>query len=138
MATLASPDASAYHSELARARVELSATTAAFQRQSEMLAKGVGREYEKVAAEMAVKGAEERVRAAKRDVALLGKSFGGTVIVGHGGAVSADTRGYVTAYDAETGKQLWRFYTVPGDPAKSELIARLTTTPRTFGLGCTG
>ena len=27
-------------------------------------------------------------------------------------------RGYVTAYDAETGKQLWRFYIVPGDPAK--------------------
>ena len=27
-------------------------------------------------------------------------------------------RGYVTAYDAETGKQAWRFYTVPGDPAK--------------------
>ena len=26
-------------------------------------------------------------------------------------------RGYVTAYDAETGKQVWRFYTVPGDPA---------------------
>jgi glucose dehydrogenase len=27
-------------------------------------------------------------------------------------------RGYVTTYDAETGKQLWRFYTVPGEPAK--------------------
>ena len=27
-------------------------------------------------------------------------------------------RGYITAYDAETGKQAWRFYTVPGDPAK--------------------
>lgn len=26
-------------------------------------------------------------------------------------------RGYVTAYDAKTGKQLWRFYTVPGDPS---------------------
>ena len=25
----------------------------------------------------------------------------------------ASVRGYVTAYDAETGKQLWRFYTVP-------------------------
>ena len=25
----------------------------------------------------------------------------------------------MTAYDAETGKQLWRFYTVPGDPAKA-------------------
>jgi quinohemoprotein ethanol dehydrogenase len=42
--------------------------------------------------------------------------FDGKVIVGHGGADSGPTRGYVTAYDAETGKQLWRFYTVPGRP----------------------
>lgn len=27
-------------------------------------------------------------------------------------------RGYISAYDAETGKLAWRFYTVPGDPAK--------------------
>ena len=27
------------------------------------------------------------------------------------------TRGYVTAYDAQTGEQKWRFYTVPGNPA---------------------
>src|SRR5262249_51619134 len=27
-------------------------------------------------------------------------------------------RGYVSAYDADTGKQAWRFYTVPGDPSK--------------------
>ncbi len=27
-------------------------------------------------------------------------------------------RGYVTAYDAMTGKQLWRFYSVPSDPSK--------------------
>jgi quinohemoprotein ethanol dehydrogenase len=43
--------------------------------------------------------------------------FAGKVIIGHGGADSAATRGYVTTYDAETGKQLWRFYTVPGNPA---------------------
>lgn len=81
LATLASPDASGYHSELARARVELSAAKAAFARQEDMLAKGVGREYEKVSAEMAVRAAAERVRAAKRDVGLLGPSYGGTVIV---------------------------------------------------------
>ena len=28
-------------------------------------------------------------------------------------------RGYVTAYDAETGKLVWRFYTVPGDPGEA-------------------
>jgi quinohemoprotein ethanol dehydrogenase len=27
-------------------------------------------------------------------------------------------RGYITAYDSETGQQAWRFYTVPGDPSK--------------------
>ncbi len=43
--------------------------------------------------------------------------FNGKVIVGHGGADAGNTRGYVTAYDAETGKQLWRFFTVPGNPA---------------------
>jgi alcohol dehydrogenase (cytochrome c)/quinohemoprotein ethanol dehydrogenase len=40
----------------------------------------------------------------------------GRVIIGNGGA-EMGVRGYVTAYDAETGKQAWRFYTVPGNPA---------------------
>jgi quinohemoprotein ethanol dehydrogenase len=40
------------------------------------------------------------------------------VIIGHGGADFAPVRGYVTAYDANSGEQLWRFYTVPGDPSK--------------------
>lgn len=43
--------------------------------------------------------------------------FDGKVIIGHGGADAAPTRGYVTAYDAMTGKELWRFFTVPGNPA---------------------
>ena len=37
------------------------------------------------------------------------------VVIGNGGA-EYGVRGYITAYDAETGKQAWRFYTVPGDP----------------------
>lgn len=40
----------------------------------------------------------------------------GKVVIGNGGA-ELGARGYVTAYDAQTGKQVWRFYTVPGDPA---------------------
>jgi len=44
--------------------------------------------------------------------------FNDKVIIGHGGADFAPVRGYVTAYDQATGKQAWRFYTVPGDPAK--------------------
>lgn len=42
--------------------------------------------------------------------------FGEKVIIGHGGT-AGPTRGYVTAYDARTGEQLWRFWTVPGNPA---------------------
>jgi quinohemoprotein ethanol dehydrogenase len=41
----------------------------------------------------------------------------GLVIIGNGGA-ELNVRGYVSAYNAETGKLVWRFYTVPGDPAK--------------------
>ena len=44
--------------------------------------------------------------------------FKGKVVIGQGGSDSTLNRGYVTAYDAETGKQAWRFYIVPGDPAK--------------------
>lgn len=40
----------------------------------------------------------------------------GRVIIGNGGA-ELGVRGYVSAYDAETGEMLWRFYTVPGNPA---------------------
>ncbi len=38
------------------------------------------------------------------------------MLIGNGGA-ELGVRGYVTAYDAETGEQAWRFYTVPGNPA---------------------
>ncbi|HEY7798048.1 MAG TPA: PQQ-binding-like beta-propeller repeat protein, partial [Hyphomonadaceae bacterium] len=41
----------------------------------------------------------------------------GKVIIGNGGA-EYRVRGYVTAYDAETGEQAWRWYSVPGDPSK--------------------
>ncbi|MBU6267275.1 MAG: PQQ-binding-like beta-propeller repeat protein [Sphingomonadales bacterium] len=43
---------------------------------------------------------------------------GNLVVVGHGGADYAPVRGYVTAYDQKTGQQAWRFWTVPGNPAK--------------------
>jgi quinohemoprotein ethanol dehydrogenase len=43
----------------------------------------------------------------------------GMVIIGNAGA-DMGVRGYVTAYDARTGKQLWRFYTVPDAPGKNK------------------
>lgn len=39
------------------------------------------------------------------------------VIIGNGGA-EYGVRGYVTAYDSQSGARKWRFYTVPGDPAQ--------------------
>jgi quinohemoprotein ethanol dehydrogenase len=41
----------------------------------------------------------------------------GLVIIGNGGA-EMGVRGYVSAYDAQTGDLVWRFFTVPGNPAK--------------------
>ena len=40
------------------------------------------------------------------------------VLIGNGGA-EFGVRGYVTAYDADTGKQRWRFYTAP-NPTKAK------------------
>ncbi len=41
----------------------------------------------------------------------------GLVVIGNAGG-EYGARGYVSAYDAETGKPVWRTYTVPGDPAQ--------------------
>jgi len=41
----------------------------------------------------------------------------GKVLIGNAGA-EFGVRGYVSAYDADAGKLVWRFYTVPGDPSK--------------------
>ena len=40
----------------------------------------------------------------------------GKVIIGNGGA-DLGVRGYVSAYEADSGDRAWRFYTVPGNPA---------------------
>lgn len=44
--------------------------------------------------------------------------FNGKVIIGQGGA-DFGMRGYVTAYDQQTGSQAWRFYVVPGSPEQN-------------------
>ncbi len=41
----------------------------------------------------------------------------GKIFIGNGGA-EFGVRGYVTAYDSETGEEIWRFFTVPGDPSQ--------------------
>ncbi|WP_150293225.1 PQQ-dependent dehydrogenase, methanol/ethanol family [Sphingobium estronivorans] len=62
----------------------------------------------------------------------------GKIFIGNGGA-EFGARGYVSAYDAQTGKLVWRFYTVPGDPAKgpdgaaSDQVLREKAAPTWFG-----
>jgi quinohemoprotein ethanol dehydrogenase len=56
---------------------------------------------------------------------------GPVVVIGNSGA-EFGVRGYITAYDLDTGKQQWRFYTVPGDPKAGppehpEMITALAT-----------
>ena len=54
----------------------------------------------------------------------------GKVIIGNGGA-EFGVRGYVSAYSAETGERVWRFYTVPGNPAEgfeTETVRRIAET----------
>jgi alcohol dehydrogenase (cytochrome c)/quinohemoprotein ethanol dehydrogenase len=55
---------------------------------------------------------------------------GGRVVIGNSGG-EFGVRGYISAYDAETGKQDWRFYTVPGDPSQpveNEAMAKAAKT----------
>ena len=44
------------------------------------------------------------------------RAAAGKVYIGQGSGESGRRRGYVTAYDAETGEVDWRFFLVPGDP----------------------
>ena len=60
------------------------------------------------------------------------------VIIGNAGA-EYGVRGYVTAYSIATGKQQWRFYTIPGDPnappdgAASDAILKTAAQSTWFG-----
>lgn len=58
----------------------------------------------------------------------------GKVLIGSAGAEYI-TRGYIAAYDAETGKEAWRFYTVPGDPSKPFEGKYLETASKTWPEG---
>jgi quinohemoprotein ethanol dehydrogenase len=54
----------------------------------------------------------------------------GRIFIGNGGA-EFGVRGYVSAYSVESGELLWRFYTVPGNPAEGtpdEVEARAAKT----------
>ena len=55
----------------------------------------------------------------------------GRVLIGNAGA-EYPVRGYVSAYDAETGNLAWRTYTVPGDPSKPFESAAMKTAASTW------
>jgi quinohemoprotein ethanol dehydrogenase len=55
----------------------------------------------------------------------------GLVVIGNA-AGEYGARGYVSAYDAETGKQAWRTYTVPGDPSKGFESKALESAAKTW------
>ncbi len=57
--------------------------------------------------------------------------FDGLVVIGNGGA-EYDSRGYISAFDANTGKKVWRFHVVPGDPSKPQENAALTAALKTW------
>jgi quinohemoprotein ethanol dehydrogenase len=62
---------------------------------------------------------------------------GGLVYIGNGGGEFGG-RGYVSAYDADTGELAWRFFTTPGDPAQpdgaaSDSIMASLVQPTWFG-----
>jgi len=58
--------------------------------------------------------------------------FDGKVVIGHSGSDFNAFRGYITAYDTATGRQIWRFYTVPGDPHRKPENAAMEMAARTW------
>ncbi len=59
------------------------------------------------------------------------RAMNGKVIIGNGGA-DFGARGFVTTFDAKTGKQLWRFYTVPGKPEDNKGNAAMEMAAKTW------
>jgi len=58
---------------------------------------------------------------------------GGKVFVGNTSGDTGRERGYVDAFDAKTGKHLWRFYTMPGDPSQPFESPQLAMAAKTWG-----
>jgi quinohemoprotein ethanol dehydrogenase len=51
-------------------------------------------------------------------ITMAPRIAGGKVIVGVAGGEFVPHRGFFVALDARSGRELWRFYTVPGDPSE--------------------
>jgi quinohemoprotein ethanol dehydrogenase len=58
---------------------------------------------------------------------------GGKVFIGNAGGDEGKDRGYVDAYEAKTGRHLWRFYTMPGDPSQPFENPQMAMAAKTWG-----
>ncbi|MDB6105834.1 MAG: luh [Gammaproteobacteria bacterium] len=59
----------------------------------------------------------------------------GKVFIGNNCIDGGYERGYVDAFDAKTGKRMWRFYTMPGDPSKPFESKAMEMAAKTWGTG---
>ncbi len=67
----------------------------------------------------------------KYSITMAPRVAKGKVFVGGSGG-EFGVRGWIAAFDAETGKEAWRFWTVPGDPAKGFETPKLEQAARTW------
>jgi quinohemoprotein ethanol dehydrogenase len=56
----------------------------------------------------------------------------GRIFIGEAGS-EFEERGYLAAYDVDTGKELWRWWSVPGDPSKPFEQPELKMASKTWG-----
>ena len=56
----------------------------------------------------------------------------GKILLGSGGS-EYKARGYLAAYDAQTGEELWKFHTVPGNPADGFENKAMEEAAKTWG-----
>ena len=55
------------------------------------------------------------------------------IYIGNTDIDSGSNRGFVDAFDAATGKHIWRFYTIPGDPSHGFESKALAMAAKTWG-----
>ena len=61
------------------------------------------------------------------------RAAAGKVYIGQGSGESGHRRGYVTAYDADTGEVSWRFFLVPCDPSQPFEHPEMELAAQTWG-----
>ena len=65
-------------------------------------------------------------------ITMAPRVAGNKVIVGVAGGEFTPHRGFFSAFDVDNGRELWRFYTVPGDPSKPFENKALEAAARTW------